>query len=109
MLIKHAYQILRPVAYGAYENLYTTAGTRRVVPIDSNNFRYLRFRAIGNMERDGSNGNWDGFSYEHFEDDRPNFGYKSFIGKRAHSEHNSAEGIGGSIGDLPDAFLNRFI
>jgi hypothetical protein len=111
MLIKRAYQILQPIPYGHTSNLYTTAGTRRVVPIDNDNFRYLRFRAIGNMEDplSGFNGNWDGFPYEHFEDERPNYGYKSFIGKRAHSEHNSAEGIGGSIGDLPDAFLNRFV
>jgi len=110
MLVKRAYQILQPIPYGDVKNLYTIAGTRRVVPIDNDNFRYLRFRAIGNMEDPlaGPNGNWDGFPYEHFEDDRPNYGYKSFIGKRAHAEHNSAEGIGGSIGDLPDAFLNRF-
>lgn len=111
MLTKHAYYVLQTIPYGHQSNLYTTAGTRRVVPIDNDSFRYLRFRAIGNMEDAlaGPNGNWDGFPYEHFEDDRPNYGYKSFIGKRAHAEHNSAEGIAGSIGDLPDAFLNRFV
>jgi len=61
------------------------------------------------MEVTGPNGNWDGFPYEHFEDDRPGYGYKSFIGKRAHVEHNSSDGLKGSIGDLPDAYLNRFV
>jgi len=107
MLTKYTYQLLQPVAYGATNNLYTTAA-RRIIPINNKEFRYLRFRAIGSMECDGSNGNWDGFPYEHFEDSRPNYGYKSFIGKRAHVEHNSSSGIAGSIGDLPDAFLNRF-
>ena len=109
MLTKYTWQILQPVPYGAMNNLYTTAGTRRIVPLNNEDFRYLRFRAIGNLEKDGANGNWDAFPYEYFEDDRPNYGYKSFIGKRAHVEHNSAEGVGGSIGDLADAFLNRFI
>jgi hypothetical protein len=110
MIQKFAFQLLKPIPYGHRQNLFTTAGVRRVVPLDNNNFRYLRFRAIGNLEDPsaGPNGNWDAFPYEHFEDERPNFGYKSFIGKRAHAEHNSAEGIAGSIGDLPDAFLNRF-
>ncbi len=80
---------------------------KRIIPVN-NEFRYLRFRAIGNMEWDGFNGNHDSFPYEHFEDDRPGFGYKSFINKRAHYEHNSADQILGSIGDLPDAFLNKF-
>lgn len=109
MLQKWSFSTLQPVPYGAANNLYTTAGTRRIVPINNQDFRYLRFRAIGCLEKDGSNGNWDAFPYEHFEDDRPNYGYRSFIGKRAHTEHNSAEGIAGSIGDLPDAFLNRFV
>jgi len=110
MLQKFTYQLLQPVSYGAINNLYTTAGVRRIIPVNNKEFRYLRFRAIGCMEdpQAGPNGNWDGFPYEHFEDSRPNYGYKSFIGKRAHAEHNSAEGIAGSIGDLPDAFLNRF-
>lgn len=81
---------------------------RRILPVDTDNFRYLRFRAIGNLEKSGFNGNNDGFIYEDFEDTRPGYGYKSFIGKRAHLEHNSSAGLAGSIGDLPDAFLNRF-
>ena len=111
MLQKWSFSLLQLVPYGAINNLYTTAGTRRIVPINNQDFRYLRFRAIGCMEdpNSGHNGNYDGFPYEHFEDERPNYGYKSFIGKRAHVEHNSSEGIAGSIGDLPDAFLNRFI
>lgn len=82
---------------------------RKIIPINSQEFRYLRFRAIGNMGMNGLNGNADGFPYEHFEDDTPGYGYKSFINKRAHVEHNSAEGMAGSIGDLPDAYLNRYI
>jgi hypothetical protein len=90
MLTKYTYQILQPVKYNAPDYIYKTAGVRRVVPIDNKEFRYLVFRAIGCMEDPmaGPNGNWDGFPYEHFEDDRPNYGYKSFIGKRAHVEHN---------------------
>ena len=83
---------------------------RRIIPVNTSEFRYLRFRAIGNMEwkTAGPNGNWDGFPYEYFEDERPGYGYQSFINKRAHVEHNSAKGLAGSIGDLPDAYLNRF-
>jgi len=81
----------------------------RIIPVDNKEFRYLRFRAIGNMEVDGFNGNHDSFPYEHFEDDRPGFGYKSFINKSAHYEHNSALKHRGSIGDLPDAYLNKFL
>jgi hypothetical protein len=88
--------------------LQKQAGERKILPVDSS-FRYLRFRAIGNMEIDGFNGNHDSFPYEHFEDNRPGYGYKSFINKNAHYEHNSADAIRGSIGSLPDAFLNRFI
>ena len=90
MLVKYTHQLLQPVAYGSVNNLYTTAGVRRVIPVNNKEFRYLRFRAIGCMEDPaaGPNGNWDAFPYEHFEDDRPNYGYKSFIGKRAHVEHN---------------------
>jgi len=105
MLVKTCTQTVRAVPLNAvYANK-----ERRIVPINNKEFRYLRFRAIGNMEVSGFNGNVDGFPYEHFEDDEPGFGYKSFIGKRAHHEHNSSLGILGSIGDLPDAYLNRFI
>jgi hypothetical protein len=105
MLVKVCNQIVqaKPLT-----SLQVTAGERRIIPIDDKSMRYLRFRAIGNLEVSGFNGNWDGFPYEGFEDDRPGYGYKSFIDKRAHYEHNSSEGIGGSIGDLPDAFLNKF-
>jgi len=91
--------------------LQKTAGKfeKRVIPIDNQKYRYLRFRAIGNLEVSGFNGNFDGFPYEDFENDTPGFGYKSFIGKRAHLEHNSSLGKYGSIGDLPDAYLNKFI
>lgn len=85
------------------------AGEQLVVPFDPKEFRYIRFRAIGNMEIDGENGNGDGFPYQWFEDERAGYGYTSFRGKRAHVEHNSDLGYEGSIGDLPDAYLNRFI
>lgn len=104
MLVKQAIQIVRAVPLNA---VYAKQ-ERRIVPINNKEFRYLRFRAIGNMEVSGFNGNIDGFPYEYFEDDEPGYGYKSFIGKRAHSEHNSALGLLGSIGDLPDAYLNKF-
>jgi hypothetical protein len=81
---------------------------RKVIPVDTKEFRYLRFRAIGNMEVAGQNGNHDGFGFSDFQDARPGYGYKSFIGKKAHVEHNSSEGLAGSIGDLPDAYLNSF-
>jgi len=71
-------------------------------------FLYSRFRAIGCLEIDGPNNNWDGFPYEDFEDDRPNFGYTSFIGKKAFVEHQSHT-VENSIGELPGAYLNRFI
>jgi len=104
MLVKTCTQLVRAVPL----NSKTAKHERKIVPVDDKEFRYLRFRAIGNMEVAGFNGNLDGFPYEHFEDDEPGYGYTSFIGKRAHYEHNSASGIVGSIGDLPDAYLNRF-
>ena len=61
---------------------------RKVIPVDTKEFRYLRFRAIGNMEVAGQNGNHDGFGFSDFQDARPGYGYKSFIGKKAHVEHN---------------------
>jgi hypothetical protein len=82
---------------------------RKIIPVDSSEFRYLRFRAIGNMEVDGANGNWDGFPYIWLSDESPGYGYKSFINKKSHFEHNSSMGAAGAIGDLPDAYLNRFI
>jgi hypothetical protein len=86
---------------------------KRVVPLNTKDYRYLRFRAIGNLEVDkpkgGFNSNWDGFPYKYFEDDEPGYGYKSFVGKRAHYEHNSKLGDKGAIGELIDAYLNRFI
>jgi hypothetical protein len=104
MLVKEAFLQLQPVPLSK-----TATKEKKIVPVDDKRYRFLRFRAIGNMEVDGLNGNFDGFSYEGFEDNEPGYGYKSFIGKRAHNEHNSSLGKKGSIGDLPDAYLNRFI
>lgn len=81
---------------------------QRLGPIDPES-RYVQFIAIGNLEVDGFNMNYDGFPYEHFEDERPGFGWRSFAGKRAHVEHNSSAGIQGSIGELVDSHLNSFI
>ena len=85
MLVKTCNQIVvaKPLTF-----LQVTAGERKIIPMDNKDFRYLRFRAIGNFEVSGFNGNADSFPYEHFEDDRPGYGYKSFINKRAHFEHN---------------------
>lgn len=104
MLIKRAFIQLQPISLSK-----VAAKEKRIVPIDDSRYRYLRFRAIGNMEVNGLNGNADGFPYEYFEDSEPGYGYRSFVGKRAHEEHNSSLGKKGSIGDLPDAYLNRFI
>lgn len=108
MLVKVCNQIVTPLPFP----LQTTAAKeRRVVPISGEDFRYLRFRAIGCMEwpAAGPNGNHDAFFHSDFESEDPGYGYKSFINKRAHLEHNSASGLKGSIGDLPDAYLNRFV
>ena len=70
-------------------------------------FLYVRFRAIGCLEIDGPNANFDAFPYGEFEDNRPNYGYKSFEGKRAFIEHLS-DNIENSIGSLYGAYLNRF-
>ena len=70
-------------------------------------FTYVRFRAIGNLEIDGPNANFDAFPYGEFEDERPNYGYKSFEGKRAFVEHASSN-IENSIGSLYGSYLNRF-
>jgi hypothetical protein len=106
MLEKVCTQLTRPIPLN---HKVTASHERKIIPMDTSQFRYLRFRAIGNMEVAGQNGNSDGFPYEWFEDERPGFGYKSFRNKRAHFEHNSSEGVKGSIGDLPDAYLNKFI
>jgi hypothetical protein len=105
MLVKVCNQVVTPLPF----SLQTTASKeRRVIPVDSQDMRYLRFKAIGNFEVAGQNGNFDSFPYVWFEDERPGYGYKSFVNKRAHTEHNSVLGMAGSIGDLPDAYLNRF-
>jgi hypothetical protein len=70
-------------------------------------YSYLRTRAIGNLEVDGPNSNADAFPYEHFDDSRPGYGWKSFIGKKAFEEHQSFD-LRNSIGDLLDAYLNAF-
>lgn len=85
MLVKYCTQqvrgsFLEPKIAGQIE--------KRVLPLDNQSYRYLRFRAIGNLEISGFNGNWDGFPYEEFENSTPGYGYKSFIGKKAHLEHN---------------------
>lgn len=107
MLIKHAFLQLQPVPLGK-----TGAREKKIIPVDNQRYRYLRFRAIGNLEMKapygGFNGNWDGFLYEDFIDDEEGYGYRSFINKRAHYEHNSALKDRGKIGDLPDAYLNKF-
>jgi len=104
MLVKTCTQQVRAIPL----NSVTARHEKKIIPVNSKEFRYLRFRAIGNLEVAGFNGNFDGFPYEHFEDDESGYGYKSFIGKRAHHEHNSSTGLVGSIGDLPDAYLNKF-
>jgi len=68
---------------------------------------FLRTRAIGNLEVDGPNTNWDAFPYGEFLNEKPGFGYKSFIGRKAFIEHQS-DSINNSIGDLIDAYLNKF-
>lgn len=68
---------------------------------------YLRTRAIGNLEVDGPNANADAFPYGEFLNDRPGFGYKSFIGKKAFIEHQT-ETITNAVGDLVDAVLRDF-
>jgi hypothetical protein len=105
MLVKVCNQIIKPQPLTSRQ---AAKYEKRILPLDTNEFRYLRFRAIGNFEKSGANGNADAFPYEYFEDERPGYGYKSFIGKKSHAEHNSKLGLRGSIGDLPDAFLNRF-
>ncbi|MFA5365785.1 MAG: hypothetical protein WC325_11450, partial [Candidatus Bathyarchaeia archaeon] len=104
MLVKRAF-----VQGKVIPKLVSKSGERIVAPYDPNQFRYIRFRAIGNLEVDGQNGNGDGFPYQYFEDERPGFGFGSFRNKHAHVEHTSDLGYDGAIGDLPDAYLNRFI
>jgi hypothetical protein len=106
MLVKVCNQIVQAVPLTSKT---ASMHEKKIIPVDSEGMRYLRFRAIGNFEVDGANGNWDSFPYNWLEDDEPGYGYKSFIGKFAHLEHNSTLGIAGSIGDLPDAYLNKFI
>ncbi len=106
MLVKFTNQIVRAVPQLPKT---ATLHEKKIIPVNNKEFRYLRFRAIGNAEVAGPNGNFDAFSYENFEDSEPGFGYRSFIGKRAHYEHNSQYQLAGSIGDLPDAYLNAFI
>jgi hypothetical protein len=89
------------------ESLQKFAGLQRLTPYDPA-CRYVRFVAIGNLEVDGFNLNHDGFPYEYFEDSRPGFGYRSFVGKRAHVEHDTGH-IGKSIGSLVDSYLNAFV
>jgi hypothetical protein len=110
MLVKRAFTEIQFIPLNKRE----ASKEKKIIPIDDDRYRFLRFRAIGNLESPqvslgGFNGNGDGFPFKYFEDDEPGYGYKSFIGKSAHSEHNSSLGKKGSIGDLPDAYLNKFI
>ena len=106
MLVKRAFQEIQL----SQESLNKIASKeKRIIPVGDSDNRYLRFRSIANLEVNGFNGNWDGFSYKWFVDPEQGYGYKSFVNKPAHYEHNSALKKQGSIGDLPDAYLNRFI
>jgi len=105
MLVKRAFQQIQFISSQGK----TASREKKVVPIGDSSSKFLRFRAISALETDGPNGNWDSFLYEDFADSEPGYGYKSFIGKRAHHEHNSVEGVKGSIGSLEDAYLNKFI
>jgi len=105
MLIKHSFQEIQLIPSKRVE----ASKEKKVVPIKDDFSRFLRFRAISALETNGPNGNADAFLYEDFIDDEIGYGYKSFIGKRAHHEHNSNEGPKGSIGELSDAYLNKFI
>jgi len=79
---------------------------QKISPYNSD-FRYCRFRAIGNLCVDGPNCNFDGFPYSEFTDTRSGYGYTSFINKHAFVEHQS-DNIEKSIGTLLGAYLNRF-
>lgn len=68
---------------------------------------YLRTCAIGCSEVDGANANGDSFPYSEFLNERPNYGFKSFIGKKAFVEHNSSS-VSNAIGDLIDSYLRKF-
>ena len=106
MLVKRAFQEIQL----SQESLNKIASKeKRIIPVGDSNNRYLRFRAISCMETNGQNGNADGFLYSDFIDNEPGYGYKSFVNRPAHVEHNSSLKAKGSIGDLPDAYLNRFI
>jgi hypothetical protein len=68
---------------------------------------YLRTCAIGNLEVDGPNSNSDAFPYGEFLNDKPGYGFRSFIGKKAFVEHAS-ESVTNAIGDLIDSYLRKF-
>ena len=91
-------------AQAADDRVEVTA--RKVVKYNPE-FVYARFKAIGCLEIDGPNANWDAFPYVEFLDSRPGYGYQSFVGKHAFVEHAS-DNINNSIGDLYGAYLNRF-
>ena len=79
---------------------------QKITPVNLD-FRYIRFRAIGNLCVDGPNANYDGFPYGEFLSSEPGYGYQSFVGKHAFVEHNS-DNVEKSIGSLLGAYLNRF-
>jgi len=88
------------------DNAKISPQTRKIVQYNPD-FVYARFKAIGCIEVDGPNANADAFPYGEFLDNRPNYGYQSFIGKHAFVEHQS-NNINNSIGDLHHSYLNRF-
>lgn len=89
------------------DTVHKYAAKQQQVSKVNSDFRYIRFRAIGCLEVDGPNCNFDAFSYDQFLDSRPGYGYASFINKHAFVEHNS-ENVEKSIGSLLGAYLNRF-
>lgn len=97
---------MRHMADNIHKFAQVAPATRKIIPYDKD-YRFIRTKSIGNLEVDGPNNNNDSFPYEHFEDDRPNYGYRSFIDKKAFQEHQS-DMVENSIGYLPAAYLNAF-
>ena len=114
MLTKYAAVKLAPIktedefnkVAAAILNEDSDVKVRKIVKYNPD-FVYARFKAIGAIEVDGPNANADAFPYGEFLDNRPNYGYQSFIGKHAFVEHAS-DNINNSIGDLYHSYLNRF-
>lgn len=85
---------------------FASEQVQKISPFNSD-FRYIRFKAIGALETDGPNMNFDAFPYEEFLNTEEGYGYTSFVGKCAFIEHQSDD-ISKSIGTLLGAYLNRF-